>query len=306
MHEIPDFTPLNTSGMNYTRLDVKSFKKKHYSTGLKNGINFLMVFSLSAFLLSASYYVQQTQFSSSSRAAAPRPTQMPLGDVFPKAYKDEVVPANIINDLVQTAKTKDIKFPQTYAKERIIKYYIYKDVLTESNIPLPNKDNIDDYIDEMEDLINQYLISKADFAYVMARFKDQHNIDQLTEKYGNLEERAKIIMATYAGLFNDSSYSPSQVVEAANKDEQLIAMNMGEENRYIEDYGGNQSVLVDDPTFQDFLFKQKEGAVSPSYILKSTMGIPFAYVIVYPSSIKVKKFNSFNTVISEKYPYFKY
>ncbi len=306
MQEIPDFTPLNTSELNYTRLDVNSFKKKHYSSGLKNGINFLMVFSLSAFLLSASYYVQQTQFSSSSRAAAPRPTQMPLGDVFPKAYKDEVVPTNIINDLVQTAKTKDIKFPQTYAKERITKYYIYKDVLTENNIPLPNNENIDDYIDEMEDLIKQHLLSKADFAYVMARFKNQPDIDELTEKYGNLEDRAKTIMDTYTGLFNDPSYSPEQVVEAANKDEQIIAMNLGEENRYIKDYGESQTVIIDDPTFHDFIFSQKEGAVSPAYVLKTGSGSPFAYIIVYPTLLSVRKFNSINTIISEKYLYFKY
>ena len=306
MQDIPDFTPLNTTGANYTRLDIKEFKKKHYNTGLKNGINFLMVLSVSAFLLSASYYVQQTQFSSSSRAAGPRPSQTPLGDVFPKYYKDEVVPKNIITDLVQSAKAKDVKFPQTYAKERITKYYIYKDVLTENNIPLPTKDNIDDYIDQMEDLIKQYLLSKADFAFVMARFKDQPNVPELTEKYGDLEERAKAIMDTYTGLFNDPTYSPSQVVDAANKDEQLIAMNLGEENRYIEDYGVTQTVLIDDPTFQDFLFKQKEGEVSSPYLLKTTTGNPFAYVIVYPTSMTVRKFNSLNTIISEKYPYFKY
>lgn len=306
MQDIPDFTPLNTSGMNYTRLDVKSFKKKHYSSGLKNGINFLMVFSVSAFLLSASYYVQQTQFSSSSRAAVPRPTQMPLGDVFPKAYKDEVVPKNIIADLVQSAKSKDVTYPQTYAKDRIVKYYIYKDVLSENNIPLPNNENIDDYVDEMEDLIKQHLLSKADFAYVMARFKNQPDISELTEKYGNLEDRAKTIMDTYTKLFNDPNYSPEQVVEAANKDEQLIAMNLGEENRFIKEYGVNQTVIIDDPTFQDFIFSQKEGSVSPAYILKTGSGDPFGYVIVYPTSLSVRKFNSINTIISEKYPYFKY
>lgn len=306
MQEIPDFTPLNTSGINYTRLDVKSFKKKHYSSGLKNGINFLMVFSISAFLLSASYYVQQTQFSSSSRASTPRPTQMPLGDVFPKAYKDEVVPANIINDLIQSAKSKDIKFPQTYAKERITKYYIYKDVLSENNIPLPNNEKIDDYIDEMEDLIKQHLLSKADFAYVMARFKNQPDIEQLTEKYGNLEDRAKTIMDTYTSLFNDPSYSPEQVVEAANTDEQLIAMNLGEENRFIKNYGENQTVIIDDPTFHDFIFSQKEGSVSSAHVLKTGSGSPFAYIIVYPTSLSVRKFNSINTIISEKYLYFKY
>lgn len=306
MQDLPDFTPLNMSGANYTRLDVKAFKKKHYNSGFRNGINFLMVLSVSAFLLSASYYVQQTQFSSSSRAAAPRPSQMPLGDVFPKYYKDEVVPKNIIADLVQSGKDKGIKFPQTYAKERLTKYYIYKDVLAENNIPLPTKDNIDDYIDQMEDLIKQYLLSKADFAFVMARFKDQPDVPALTEKYGDLEERAKTIMETYTGLFNDPNYSPSQVVEAANKDEQLIALNLGEENRYIKDYGITQTVLIDDPTFQNFLFNQKEGEVSPAYLLKTTTGNSFAYVIVYPTSMTVRKFNSLNTVISEKYPYFKY
>lgn len=306
MQDLPDF-----NNKNYTELNIKEFKKKHYKSAGLNFSGVFLILSVSAFLLSISYWVQKTQLETSSRAFSDNSMMMSVHDTMqpetlPKSYNGEVIPKTMVDELKKTAGDMQIKFPETYAKQQIFKYYIYRDALTENGVDIPTSDTVDANVKAMEDLVKEKLLSHADFAYVQARYKFASDEADLDQRYGSLPDKAKELMDTYTALFNDSSYTPQQVVDAANQDEQLLALNSSDKSEYLKDYVGNQSVLISDPSFQDYLFTLNPKEVSPVYTLKTTDGTEYGYAIVYPTKIDVQKYNSIEQIMKEKAGNFKY
>lgn len=172
---------------------------------------------------------------------------------------------------------------------------------------MPEGDTITgEYVVSMENTIRNNVISKADFSYIQARYRILNNLDDLKQKYGDLDERAKAVIGRYEQLFVDPNYTVEQIMDVSNKDEELMALTNGEQNQTVTNYDGDSNIVVLDPTFPDFVFSQKENQVSDLHTLVTHDGQTYGYMIIYPTRIEKRQYSSIAQIIKEFSPNFNY
>lgn len=295
---------------NYTPLNLNRFqpsKKRFHVTDL------FLVLSVISFLLSISYYVGNSKFYSNSQAANRlTPVTRPTGSnvKYPKSYKDERIPQTIFVQVKNSLTDFSPKEKDEKAKDIVMRYYAYKDVLAENELASESSEldskSLPEEVSQMEQIIAENLLSTADFGYVHARFKYASNEAELQNLYGNLKERAKSLTERYVELFNNSSYTVKQIVDVANKDEELSAINEGRDNQYLKNYTSIQGAWQKDKDFHKFLFEQEPKKISDIYTLKVDGDKPFAYLVVYVDKVEQKKYYSADQILEEKITQFVY
>jgi hypothetical protein len=94
------------------------------------------------------------------------------------------------------------------------------------------------------------------------------------------------------------------IVNDANKDDALIKLNNYEPNAYLTDYTADQndipeqSPLIFDEEFDKVLFQLEPYKVSDVITLREDN--PYMFVVVYPTNISVKKYESLKQLVNEK------
>ena len=273
-------------------------------------------FSICGFILSLGFMITSRNFTTSSDAKITRelvlsPTVTPASMTkLPKTYKTEKIPSSVYENANSVAGVPTTEKDE-YIKNQVIKFYIYKDVLQEYNpaassslVPTTFKD-IADGIDVMEPIIKENLTSRAFFEYIQAKFAGMSDEVELKTKYGDLHVKAKTIIKRYQQLFVAGNYSPTQIVDVSNKDEELLTLNDREQNQTIDNYDSSKNPFPD-KGFNDFLFSQTENQLSDIYTLKDEKGSPSAYIIVYPTRILTKKYKSLDQIINDRTSNFSY
>lgn len=307
----------NSTPVNYTKLNLSDFnfpqvpefnEKPAPQPSKKLGLsNVFLVVSGLAFVFAISYYVQSSRFETTSRATI-NPTMSPEIDektLLPRAYGEEDVAPAIVDDLKEAAQQENVKFPDMYVKDKLVRYYIYKDVMEENDLKLPEEMEAEqkltlEKLNAMEQIIKDNLVSSADFAYITARFKILNKQAELEQTYGDLDERAKAVIGRYEQLFIDPSYTVDQIIDIANKDEELLALSNNQQITPITDYKGDTNVFVLDPSFSDFLYAQPINQLSELHTMTTLENVPFGYVIIYPTKIEKRTYNSLNDLIKER------
>lgn len=175
---------------NYTPIDVYGFRKKHlFSTVEKNGqktsksmqgTNLLLIASVISLVLSLSYSLQNTLLSTNSRASEDiemkKPAYFPqktvISDIktIPSEYNSEKIPTELLADINTKYGPLDTKNKKNFVLDKLIRYYIYQDVLKENSLEGPrdiptNFDDMINQIPDMEKTVTDNLISK-DHKYV--------------------------------------------------------------------------------------------------------------------------------------------
>lgn len=246
----------------------------------------------------------------SSITATPSPSPSPIATVpnttFPKSYGTTPIPKTLFTQIKATTNNENES-----VNEYIKKYYIFKDVLTENKITFPTTDeNSLDAISKATPILYQLvvdnLVSKYDFAYIKARFRLYPTDDievQVNKDVPNLQAKAKELIEKYRTKFSSNIVNIQQIVNEANNDPELTQINIDDKNEFIRNYTPAQNLFYTDPNFSAFVYAQKRGQVSPIYELKQD-NKAYAYIIIYPASITVKKYNSVDEIVKLKSPNF--
>ncbi len=274
-----------------------------------------LIFSASIFVMSLGLMINSSLLSTTSDAKMIKlipttTTKKPPLASFPKSYKNEKIASTVYENL---ASVSDI--PSTgkddYIKTEVMKFYIYKDILEENSeaspaalIPKKFKD-IEDGVKIMESVIKEHLLSQAFFGYVQVKFDGQADVESLKVKYGDLDMKAKNIMRRYQQMFVEDNYSSNQIIDISNKDEELLTLNDREKNQIIDNYNSTKK-LFEDKGFDEFLFSLQQNQISDLYTLHTKDNKPEAYLIVYPTKILVKKYNSLDNIIEQRSANFSY
>ena len=298
----------NTAEMQHaTPIDVPEFMSSTpVSPTPKKRIGFddvYLIFAICGFILSLGFMISNRNFTTSSDAKITRelilsPTpEQPSNAKYPKMYKEEKIPSTV--------------YENTDSVSNVMKFYVYKDVLQEYNpiassslIPATYSD-IKTGIEKMEPIITENLLSRAFFDYIQVKFAGMPDESELKQKYGDLDTKAKSIIKRYQQLFVGGNYSPNQIIDVSNKDEELLTLNDREQNKILDNYDASKNPFPD-KDFNEFLFSQAENQISDIYTLKDQNSTPYAYIIVYPTKIMAKKYKSLDQIISERSSNFSY
>lgn len=243
-------------------------------------------------------------------APSPKPTDAPFAG-YPKMYKNIPISSDIYvqaHARYRNEKNTDLK---EYMLDLIHRYYIYKDYLSEANISFNARSPItltaiEQDLPEMEELINNNLISYIDFAYIKARFKYAPEEERIRKMYGDIKAKARSIIEMYRSKLSEQDVYPAEVIEASNKDLDLIILNNNEANGIELHYTPEKHLFFTDSKFNSFVFSQKEGVVSNVYALRGVDGDEYAYLIVYPLTVKKNRFTDNKELMKSYIKYFKY
>lgn len=303
-----NFTPIPNSLANIPEFNTSStqsapIKKKRF--GLED---IYLVVSASIFILSIGVLMQSQNFTASSDAKMRRtidiqPKKVQISKDYPKKYKDETIAETIYTSAEKTpglpAENKE-----AYIKKQVMKFYAYKDTLAQ-NQSSPNKElvpvsfqDIEDGVKVFEPLLLENVISKGFFGYIQIKFSGMADEQKLKEQYGDLNEKAKNIIKKYQQMFVLGEFSPQQIIDISNRDEEILTLNDREKNAFIDSYDATKNPFEDDG-FNTFLFSQQVNQISDPYQLTKD-NTPYAYVIVYPSKLSKKEFSSLEEILKEK------
>jgi hypothetical protein len=195
-----------TASSNYTPIDINRYSQStrksstHYASletrnkrpGMQvstNFLNFFLIGSIVAFVLSFAYALQVNQTTTNTRASTNTlsnkgPESLLLKDKeltksitsYPKQYREAAIPQTLVTDAIQLFGKSPENLRKEFIINRIVTYYIYRDALEENNIPLPDLNSpvtfasILDQLPKMEKLVNEKLISSANYAYIRSTF----------------------------------------------------------------------------------------------------------------------------------------
>lgn len=295
-------------------LDIPEFQSTSETTSISPKKKFkfddiYLILSAFVFVLSLGLMINSRNFSSTTDANARRDLTIvqrnsTVNSAFPKSYKSEKIPSTIYENLDSYPDIPKTEKDE-YVKTQVMKFYVYKDVLQENSeskkedlLPIIYKD-IYDGVQAMEPIIKDNLLSKSYFGYIQAKFAGTTDEAELKEKLGDLDTKAKAIIKRYQQMFVAGSYTPNQIIDISNKDEELLLLNSREQNRFVDDYDSTKKIFTD-VEFNDFIFSQQENQLSDVYTLLDENKNPQAYIIVYPSKIINKKYSSLEKLIEER------
>jgi hypothetical protein len=246
----------------------------------------------------------------------------PFKDIsqYPTSYRDTPIPASLFDQGKEKyAFVEDKDKLQTYLIDRVLKYYIYQDVLRENDLleetPQENISytSMEGLVESYEDLVKSEVLTNMDFVYLYVWY-DSPTREEVEEKInGDAKNFAHSMLLSYKDRFASES-SPSAVIEASHKEDNIVLLNNYDHGeRSIEDYTKGDNFLLDinlgdDSTqFNKFLFDQTVEEVSEIYqiggvyengeVIETEEGTGF--IIVYPTSVHEGSYETFDDLLIE-------
>lgn len=232
---------------------------------------------------------------------------------YPKTYNGKTIPQSIYNEANESYKGVEQQKLKNYVINRVVLYYIMRDVLKENEIPFtdigdnPTFSQIESALPDLKKEVDENLLSSADFAFIKAYHNYFNNDQQAREKFGdNIQPKAMEIITNYRDELLKNRDNPQIVIDKANSDADLSLLTNGEQAKYITNYFADLNNVADqgeyiyDEEFDDLLFQMREGDVSPVIGLNSQS--PYMYVVVYPTKISIKKYQSLKDIVSQRLP----
>lgn len=301
------------SSINYTPINVANYQTSLPPVEPKkrriNIVNLALLLFTCTSLLGFAYAVRTAQTTVTTKASynqMPDMTMMMVGTEignykFPKTFKGSPIP----DSLYKTAKVKDQNgkiYINDYIKEQIAKFYSYKYTLDENGIESSASSDVADFailrndvIGLQEILVND-LVTTYDFSYIVAHFSSNSF---------ESKQKAKTIIDGYKSKLQDSE-NPESVVDEANNDAELTAINVTDKSQNIINHEITTLVFPADSNFNTFLTSQKEKIVSEPYILKDQQDVEVGYVILKVNAIHRKKYASLQQILEEQSSSFGY
>ncbi len=303
--------------LNYTPLDPSMMKTDTNNTVPpslfpKKKVQFdtiYLIFSGALFVLSLGVMMSTSSIKSTTDAKTPpvESAVTPIAAIkydFPETYKQESIPLTVYENL-NSFSDIPVEGREEFVKTQVMKFYIYKDVLQENAessaealIPKTFQD-IRDGVAAMEPVVKENLLSKAFFGYIKVRFAGSADEEALKGRFGDLEKKAGAVIKRYQQMFVTGEYTPNQIIDISNRDEELLTLNNREQNEFLDDYDSTRQIF-NDPAFDDFLFEQQVNQLSDLFTLHSIDQKPHTYIIVYPTKLLKKKYISLEKLIEEK------
>jgi hypothetical protein len=257
--------------------------------------NILLVIGVVAFVGAFTFSINQTQTSTNTRADAAngqsRPDEFYIANAtspfrtttqYPKSYNGKTIPSSVYSEGESKYSFVSNKQKQkTYIIDRVGKYYMYTDLLTEKGIQVeavPSNvtfDLIEKKVPELEKKVRTELVDNVDFTFIKAwTTTDQNDFKtQLRAKYGgdDLTSAADEKLTMYKERLQNGEPIET-VLLASNVDQELLMLNNNEENLKITNYVRDdnfvkdmQNMRVNDPGFNTFIFGQNANEVSEIY-----------------------------------------
>ncbi len=223
------------------------------------------------------------------------------------SYKTTPIPEKIYTDGDQAYEGKPQEDIDLYVDTFVTKYYTYKDVLLEHNIPIsPEPETMSlgyvvETVPQLEQQIEDNLVSTADFAYIKAKYRLSPSLSQAEKKFPDLKAGAMSMINQFRERFLVDNPDVEDIVNLANEDYNLQLLNYRDINEVVYDYRSDERYLFyTDPGFNEFLFEQEEGVVSEPYELMHEDGEGYAYVIVYPMEINKRTYISLPEALGDR------
>ena len=152
---------------NYTPIQIQDFQPQTQSSTKKlNVTTIVLILSLCAFLISVAYSTavqKNLSMTSANYQANMPPTQVPEFG-FPKQYKRELIPDALYSGAKLPDPVTGEKFINDYIKDQAMRFYIYKDILAENDIPATPTAAISNFagfrkdVAMMEQLVKKHLL----------------------------------------------------------------------------------------------------------------------------------------------------
>jgi hypothetical protein len=228
-------------------------------------------------------------------------------DRYPTTYKEKAIDAKFAQQGEE--KYKDLPDAERRAKVTnvLILYYAFADIIAENGMEAIGSDTSFDTMEQavgsMYVEVRGKLVHQADYAYIKADMipaaiaaegeTQRDNAALALEKIQQYRTRLQA---------NPSGYQA--VLDEANTDPVLSLLNNYERNEYVTNYVDDDNnvlghyPLIFDEEFDDKLFTLQQGQVSEIIVLNSLN--PYRYVVVYPTRIEKKKYQSIEDAVKER------
>ncbi|MFW5703441.1 MAG: hypothetical protein ACOCXQ_01265 [Patescibacteria group bacterium] len=311
---------------NYTGLPghLKKRIKKRRSWSIQQISNLSLVVAIVVFVGSITFAIQQAQTSVNTRAstddlgvgiAGPGNVNETIRDLtlhyesYPTAFNNEPIPQSVISEAEEIYADSNATTRQQYITNRLILYYAFKDVAEKHNLQFAPTSpvtftGIEKDVPILLSLVKENLISTADFAFIKAYFNSFPNKTFAQQRLGiNLRPTAERKIEYYKERLETYPEDYLLIIEEANNDEELQLLNNFEPHTYVEGYTADQNnipsqeFLIFDEEFDTFIFNLKPNNVSNMLLLNSAN--PYLYIVVYPTDISLKEYNSYKEILAQ-------
>jgi hypothetical protein len=236
---------------------------------------------------------------------------------YPITFKGERIPDAVVADALKKFTDVPEVAKKNYIINRIVLYYAMKDALQGANVSFKDIDGtitfdkIENVLPELKATVDKNLLSTADYAFIKVFFNTMDNIDVATKELGDdLQPVALETINKYHKKLEDNPSDYLNIMDEANKDTTVQLLTNQEANVYIKDYYADlnnlpeQAPYIFEEEFDNILFKLPEGKVSDVITLNSI--VPYMYLVVYPTRITTKQYQSLRNLISDKSSLFTY
>lgn len=346
----------NNSGKNYTRLpkqqvqdmtvQINDLRTKAASflemAEEKNYVNAFLIVCLIIFVISmavstrinsrspetqADNVRQSTQSSTeiSSFASIYSQTQdLPLPDNrgYPSQYNETPIPSRIYEQAEEQYEDfQDKEKLREYITSKVMRYYIYKDVIQENSIEVdervpdnPTFSDIERLVVLYEDKLKETVVRSIDFGYIYAYYDNSHrdsvdpdlNID-------NIKETSLELLSTYRQEFSTENADPETVIDQSNDDSTLRKINRHDTSKILSLYTSDEDFMFslnipagNTQEFNSFLFNLTDGVVSEQFTILDESEKDIGAIIIYPFTVRQNTYSSLQELIGEKESQFSY
>ncbi|MCX7996494.1 MAG: hypothetical protein N2691_01895 [Patescibacteria group bacterium] len=286
--------------------------------------NLVIVLGIVSLIGSLAYAITGRQNTTATRAAtdplvAASVQQVPLSTLeltrgfstIPVSYKGTPIPSNLAEEGRKLYPDMSEDQRTAYIINRIVLYYLLKDVLDENGIEYRKIEGdvtfaaIENSLPNMKSQFDFNLLHRADYVFLKVYFVAFDNDYRAREKFGpNLQEKALAVISSYRDKLAANPANYQEILDEANADQDVILLTNGEMNIHVRGYFADlnnvpaQDYYIYDEEFDQLLFSLPVNQVSEVLTLNSTS--PYMYIVVYPTRIEKKKYLSIKDVIAER------
>lgn len=291
--------------------------------------NLSLLVGIMVFVGSIAFAIQRSQTSTNTRAGTNEDLQQAascfgpqcllkrdyaITDTFttmPKTFEGKTIPTSIMDDAKKAYPNANAEALNRYVINRVVMYYLITSELKKKNISYPavqeNWSSIERSFSRLKKLAIDNLVSTADYDYIQIRFAGQLNIAQLNDQYGDedaIRTKAEELAKKYQEKAKSNPSSFVSVMQEAKIDPVVSDFNNYDLAGYrVKDYYADlndvadQSEYIFDNDFDPILFNLQQGQVSD--IITLNKEAPYVYIIVYPTKIVKRDYQSFKELVTK-------
>ena len=306
---------------NYSTLNPEIYSPvKKNNTNTSKYLNLFLSASFILLVISLTILVGKSQFANSSKAAGIdfNPATKTFSghspvsalSYFPKKYNNVAIPQKIYEEGAGKIGGAVDEKTREYINDRVVRYFVYKNILSQpidtSNLTFNMITNELQNTD-LENKVQEQLVTSIDFAYIKARFDFGVNKDKAQAAFPDLKNKATEEIKKYRQQLENANNDVDSIVKvvlASNTDADMQLINNHEENKFFIKYHPDNKVFVADTGFDNFVLQQPLHTVSKTYTVKLEDGTPAQYVIVYIFKTDRKQYNNIDELITAQLPNF--